>query len=64
MQCCCVLTAPAPTALAYYDSLVVGDFVANAPVWHITAIELVAMALVRILQAVKRGVVGFQSYDS
>lgn len=63
MQCCRVQTAPAPTALARYQSLVLGERPADAPEWHIAAIDFITMALIRLLYDAKRGVVWLQYYD-
>lgn len=60
---CHILTLPTSLGLASYSKLVVDERPGTSVVWHLTAFEIVMMALVRFLYTSERGVVGFQCYD-
>lgn len=61
--CCCELTALASPVLTYYWNLGVNCRPDNDGVWHVAALEFVAMARVRFHFAAKHSFVGLSGYD-
>lgn len=64
MECCSVLTVPSHPGFDYCTSLVVHESPGIGALWQLAAIELVLMALVRLVHAAQQGVTGLQYYDS
>lgn len=58
-ECCGVLSVPTPPVLTYYSTLVVSCRPGPDAVWHVAALQLVAMSLMRILFAAEHGVFEF-----
>lgn len=52
-----------PPILAYYINLVIGDDPEVTAVWHVTTLELVILALIRVLVVAERGAVGYYCCD-
>lgn len=60
---CLVKSVLMPLILPHYLTIVDDDCCWPDIFWHVTALELVVMALVRLLCATARGIVGFQCGD-